>query len=482
MTNKFLVKIGLIFILIHNLNADDTSDDLAGFADEEVIVNVDDELSGFLEEDTNENLVEIESIKEDKSLFSLSGDLAFKTSAGYKNHKVKAHKIDSKGIDYTGINQAQISLSLQLDAKLSNDWKMRISGDAYYDAIYDINSHNHYNNDIIDEYKTQLRFDDVYIQGKLRDDLYLKAGRQIVVWGKSDSIRITDVINPIDNRLAGMTDIEDLRLSVGMAKLDYYFEDWNFSFMLIPESRVMLEAPPRSEFFPVDSVFSNAPDPFLNLHEPSTSWANMQYALAINGVFSGWDLSFYGADVLDQKWYLDLPSMSRKFSRIKMLGSAVNIAYGSWLFKSEVAFLNGVKYNSTSDSKNRLDALIGFDYMGIKDSVISIEFANRHIFDYEAQMSAENISAPDYVDKDEKQTAIRLTHSFANDTIGTNLLLLMYGSHWQHGGFARVWLDYEIADSLNGSFGVVNYIKGDRGYLESISNNDRIFLDITYSF
>ena len=492
MLAKYLLSISLLSLLTCSALADDVSDDLAGFDDEEVLVEEDgdlagfsddsDDLSGFAEEETiSQEALHVE--KEKESIFTLSGDLAFKTSAGYKSHRVKAYKTDVKGIDYSGINQAQTSLYLQLDAKLSHDWKMRISGDAYYDGIYDLNSHNDYNHDTKDEYRTQLRFDDVYLQGRLTPDLDLKVGRQIVVWGKSDSIRITDVINPLDNRLPGMTDIEDLRLSVGMAKFDYYEGDWNYSFMLIAESRIMLEAPARSEFFPVDSVFPTAaPDPFLELKDTATSWENIQYAMAANGVFSGWDLSFYAADVLDQKWYLDIKTRDRRVSKVKMLGSAVNIAYGSWLLKSEVAFLNGVRYNSTQDDKNRLDTLVGVDYMGINDTVLSLEIANRHIFDYEAQMSSESITSPDYVDNNELQTAIRVTRSFVNETINVNALLSMFGGDWQYGGFGRIWVDIELSDGLNASFGVVDYIDGDRPYIKSISNNDRVFADITYSF
>ena len=157
---------------------------------------------------------------------------------------------------------------------------------------------------------------DAYIQGRLSNDIDLKVGRQIVVWGKSDSIRITDVINPLDNRLPGMTDIEDLRLSVGMAKLDYYIGMFNISAMIIAENRIFIEAPARGEFFPVDSIFSTAPNPFIELKEPTTSWDNMQYALAINGVFSGWDLSFYAADVLDQKWHIDPVSKKRVVTKL----------------------------------------------------------------------------------------------------------------------------------------------------------------------
>jgi hypothetical protein len=457
---------------------DDDTNEIGGFDD----LDSSDELDGFSDNEVSDiALQEASTQSTEESIFSLSGNIAFKTSVGYREHQVKASPTDATGIEYSGINQAQISTYLQLDTKLSDDWKMRISGDAYYDAIYDINSNNNYNQDTLDAYKTQLRLDDTYVQGRITRDIDLKVGRQIVVWGKSDSIRITDVINPIDNRVPGMTDIEDLRLSVGMAKLDYYIGSWNLSAMAIVESRILLEAAPRGEFFPVDNIFPTAPNPFIELVTPDSSVENMQYAFAANGVFSGWDLSFYAADVLDQKWHIDTTVQKRVVTKVQMLGSAINIAAGSWLLKSEIAHLNGVKYNSTTDAKSRLDALVGVDYMGIKDTVLSLEIANRHIFDYEAQMS-QLIGLPDYVHEDELQTAMRATRSFVNDTINATALVSMFGHNWQYGGFARVWVEYEVMNAVNANFGIVDYIDGDKPFTKAIKDNDRVFADITYSF
>jgi len=59
----------------------------------------------------------------------------------------------------------------------------------------------------------------------------------VVVWGRSDTIRVTDVLNPIDNRRPGMVDIEDLRLPVAMAKLDYFVGDWRVTPIAILEQR-----------------------------------------------------------------------------------------------------------------------------------------------------------------------------------------------------------------------------------------------------
>ena len=491
MTKRLLLSVTLASLLLSSslLGEESLNIDLGGFDTEEVVSEESADSEGFGDEEENSDLdgfgddetsivqETTPEVQKKELMFSLSGDLAFKTSYGYRDHEVKAYQADAQGIDYSGFNQAQTALYLQVDGKLSDNWKMRVGLDAYYDAIYNLHPSNNYNDDTLDAYKTQLMLTDSYIQGRLTNDIDLKVGRQIVVWGKSDSIRITDVINPLDNRLPGMTDIEDLRLSVGMAKLDYYIGSWNLSAMLIGESRIMLEAAPRSEFFPVDNVFPlGAPDPFIELVTPDNSWDNMQYAFAANGVFSGWDLSFYAADVLDQKWHINPVSSKREVSKVKMLGSAINIASGSWLLKSEVAYLDGVKYNSTTDEKSRLDALVGFDYMGIKDTVLSLEIANRHIFDYGSQMS-ELVAKPDYVDQNEIQTAMRATRSFENDSINATALISMFGSSWEYGGFARLWVEYDVMDAVVANFGIVDYIDGNKPFTKAISDNDRFFAD-----
>jgi len=457
-----------LFISFSMLHAQNIEDDLAGFGEDTQIESFD-ELDGFSDETLQVDTKEVKEQDKSSDNLKLSGDLAFKTAYG-----IKSHVVDD--IDYKGFNQAQTSLYLQLDAKLPAGFKVRISGDTFYDAIYDMHPNANYSDDILDAYKAQLRLDDVYIQGSLLDKLDIKLGRQIVIWGKSDSIRITDVINPLDNRLPGLTDIEDLRLPTTMLKLDYYLGDWELSAMAIAESRIMIEAPARSEYFNVDAIFAGAPDPFLELEQPDNSVDNMQYAFAANGVFSGWDLSFYAAEVLDQKWHIE--NTKRVVSHVKMAGGALNIAYGSWLLKTEAAYLDGVRYNSTTDAKNRFDALIGFDYMGFKDTTISLEVANRHIYEHESVMEI----GMDYVEKDELQTAMRYTKNFLNDTLDISALLSMFGSSWEKGGFGRVWLEYDIVDALNTEIGYVEYIGGDKPFLDMNKNNDRFFANIKYSF
>jgi hypothetical protein len=116
--------------------------------------------------------------------------------------------------------------------------------------------------------------------------------------------------------------------------------------------------------------------------------------------------------------------------------------------------------------------------MGLTNTTISVEVANRYIYDYESQMK-KNM---DFVEKNEMQTALRYTQNFFNDTLDISALLSMFGSSWEKGGFARVWLEYDIVDALNAEFGYVEYIGGDKPFLELNKDNDRVFANIKYSF
>ena len=91
---------------------------------------------------------------------------------------------------------------------------------------------------MLDDYEWEADLQDSYLEGPLLESLDLKIGRQVVNWGRSDTLRVLDVLNPLDNREPGRADIEDLRCSVGMVKLDWHIgRSWRITGIAIPEMR-----------------------------------------------------------------------------------------------------------------------------------------------------------------------------------------------------------------------------------------------------
>lgn len=384
-----------------------------------------------------------------------------------------AHKAPASGAtDYRGLSRLRAKLNLELDYDIAPKWRAHLAGYGFHDAAYQLNGRDNYSSEVLDAYESETELGEVWIQGKLADSLDLKLGRQIVVWGKSDNIRITDVLNPLDNREPGMVDIEDLRLPLTMAKLDYYVGDWGFSAMAIPEIRFNKNPAFGSDFYPYSIAM-----PYEKI--PGDGGDNTEYAFAANGIFSGWDLSLYWAQHFDDAPHRVTSGSTSKLqhSRLTMTGIAANVAVESWLLKLEMARFDGLEYSSApGETWQRLDTLLGIEYSGFTDTTLSLEIANRHISDFVAALKSDDLK------EDEWQTAFRYQGDFMHARLHLLALLSAFGTDLADGGFGRYSVAYDIADALTVTGGVVTYQKGDKLPFNSIYDNDRLFVDLKYSF
>jgi hypothetical protein len=264
-----------------------------------------------------------------------------------------------------------------------------------------------------------------------------------------------------------------------MTKLDYYRGAWNLSAMMIHEARVQKEAAIGSDFLPVH-IFPLPPGfTFPEDETPGLTPDESQYALALNGRFSGWDLALYRAEVLNSRWHFEAARTIRRYGKLRMSGAAANFAFGNLLVKTEAAYLAGLRYNTTAKEKNRLDLLAGLEYQGFTDTTLSLEIAERRVEGYETAMA----QAPDFTNETERQTALRATRSFSREKGSATYLLVLFASEGkQDGGFQRFWVDYDLADGLELSAGIVDYLGGEKPFFDAIADNDRVFADLSYSF
>lgn len=292
-------------------------------------------------------------------------------------------------------------------------------------------------------------------------------GTGYVVWGKSDNLRVTDVLNPLDLREPGLVDIEDLSLPLTMLKADYYLGDWGLSAIAIPEIRFNKTPASGSDFFPFAT-------PMPSERVPADGFGNAEYALAANGVFSGWDLSFYWADIYDDNPHLVIMENGARLAhnRLKMAGAAVNVAAGNWLLKSEIATISGLDFVGTR--KRHHDLLVGAEYAGFRDATVSLEVVRRHVVGFDSTLAAAGGVENEY------QTALRYTGDFLHDRLELTALASLSGAELDEGGFARVSAQYDLRDALTLSGGTVLYWEGERA--PAIADNDRVFVEMKYSF
>ena len=484
MLSRVVLSVALCSVLLH---AENVEKDLEGFDDtpvevtqqvqasENVMDGFDDEksTSTVTESSDTEDLMEgfsddssstegTEAVKEETMFSGFTGK--FTEQVAYALHNDAPHD---------GISSVKSSLLLDYEHKFENGIRVKVNAKAYYDAIYSFfKARDDFSKQEVDALESEVEIFDAYIEGKITDTLDYKIGRQVVVWGRSDTIRVTDVINPLDNRRPGMVDIEDLRLPITMAKFDYFMGDWRVTPIAIVEQRF-------SKNPPFGSVFN--PSPVL---VPSNeSYDDVTYALSIGGEFTGWDVNFYAAQIRNDEGQLQLPTSTQKkavikHDKIEMYGTALNVLTGAWLFKTELAYFDDLKYFSTGDKTfSRTDVLLGFEYKGIADTSISYDIVTRNMGGYDARLITESIP----LKKNEYQHAFRVSSDFMNATLTANYLISLYGEQLDEGGFQRAWVKYELGEGINMNAGIVDYIGGSV-FFDTIKDNDMVFADISYSF
>ncbi len=394
--------------------------------------------------------------------------------------------------DHRGWSRLRAELDLQLDVDIYKSWRFRISGRGFYDGVYEIQDDNDYTRKLINEYEDEVEFRETYIEGSPWSFLDVKVGRQIVVWGNTENFRVTDVLNPMDNRTPGLVDIEDLRLPVCMAKVDFYHGNYNLMAAVVPELRFDKIPVYGSDFFPAAQPLP--PDERL-ARNPD----NAELALAFSGILPGWDFSLYAARYFhDEAHYETIgqqmvgqmevspgvyqpvyqPVYERQRDQLWMGGASVNVASGDWMLKTELAYTNGYEFNRTRDAKSRLDTLLGVEYTGLTDISMTLEVVRNHYFDFDREMEL----FPDYTEETVYQAAFRYTQNLMYDRLELTFLALLQEVEGDDTTIERLSAAYDVTDRVTVTGGAIFYQGGDQVGYETLHKNNRAFLDVKYSF
>ncbi len=468
-----------------------------------------DDWGGFEEEEEFEVEIDHDEPAVSDRWWDIDGSFGVSTSINYFDHEFVNPTDDPPATtNWTGLSRLRARINLQLDFELPCDWKLRLSPYFWYDFTYLIRGPSNYTRQVLDEYEWEADLQDTYLEGPLLESLDLKIGRQVVNWGRSDTLRVLDVLNPLDNREPGRADIEDLRWAVGMVKLDWHIgRHWRITGIAIPEMRFDDLPAFGNDFAAFDVSGLGLPGdlllPFIfpNLIKPD-HFEDTEWAAAVSGIFEGWDVSFHFADVYEHIPRFEPPDganiivqidkgVAQVYDRILLAGAGGNYTFGSWLFKAEAAWLYGFEYTflddtipgpiprlDTTDKKSRLDVMGGVEYYGFNETTLALEIVNRHIFDYERPL----LGLPTFLRENSVEYAFRYTVDWMNARLSTTFLVIIFGWKAQDGAILRAQGSYTFRDGLVGTLGLLIYEDGDLPPLNVWGNNDRVFIDLKYSF
>ena len=169
-----------------------------------------------------------------------------------------------------------------------------------------------------------------------RNRLDVRAGRQILAWGRADGINPTDNLTGEDLTLLAPDD-DDRRLGTVALRASYYFGDLSVSGYLLPEF--------RGHRFPLPSPAAN-----LTFSRDAPEWPGDQWAVRVEqtGRAIDWSLSYFdGLDLLPDLGLPAAPVASRaadvidiSHHRVRILGADMAATAGRFGLRAEGAYVH----------------------------------------------------------------------------------------------------------------------------------------------
>lgn len=432
---------------------------------------LDDALSGFDEPAADSAPIQQDVVTLEPSPWTLSGSVSFAAAYDYAQPAPTAGNPD-----YRGLSRARPKVAFKLKGNLDDHFQhpVRVLAEvtAAHDLVYGVRGRGDYADTVKNSFERDVNLGELYANTALTDGLELTVGRQTVVWGTSDNLRVVDVINPLDKREIGMVDIENLRLPLAMARVDYVSGPWTTTALVIPHIRFDKTPPAYS---PYDATNGAAPQNDV----PKDGLGNAEIAATLRGNFSGWDISFHAANLYDDAGHKETVNATSRIrhSRVNMIGATADVALGNWLVKGEAANITGLQtLGDPGKDFMRTDILAGVEFTGLTDASLGFEVVNRHMHGWNQALVAEGLK------KDSQEYALRFSADYLHDRLHVTALTTRISPLTSGGGFSRASVEYDLKDALSITGGVVAYHDGARTPFSAIADNDRIFFEIKQSF
>ena len=224
----------------------------------------------------------------------------------------------------------------------------------------------------------------------------MRIGKQQVVWGKLDGLKVLDVVNPQDFRYFIVEDFADSRLTLWSAYADFNLGDWRTEVVVVPDSSGHVIPDPGAWFelrAPRFRFGANASTPATPTRAiaPSSGFDDTGFGLRVSRDFglavisgvahSGRDPEPLGRIVLDAGG----PVVVTELERRDTLGLSADIGLGAAVVRFEIAQHPDRWFNTREPTglervrRDQTRTAIGVDVNGPFESLINVQYLDDRV-------------------------------------------------------------------------------------------------------
>jgi len=395
----------------------------------------------------------------------LDNSLEIESAIGIQS--ATGHKLES-------IFTPEIKAELPDDVELTAIARMR--SDAYNHLTPSTHSH------------AEIR--ELYITKEI-GDAFITLGKQQIVWGKADGIKVLDVVNPQDFREFILDDFEDSRIPLWTANIEIPLGDIDAQFLWIPD-QTYHKLPETGAAFALTSplllptVPAGIPVNILPVAKPNRFLADSEAGLRLSTFWKGWDLSLnylYHYDDTPVFFRRINPNatsitITPKHTRNHLIGATFSTAIGKLTLRGEVGYGIGrtISTNSISDADgvvktDELSYVLGFDWFGFSDTLISLQLFQTWLPKYRQGVIRERLDT---------STSLLVRRNFSNDTVIVETLWIHNAN--QGDGLIRPKITYALNDHISLWAGADIFYGNQKGLYGQFNKLDRMTSSFEINF
>jgi hypothetical protein len=345
-------------------------------------------------------------------------------------------------------------------------------------------------------------FNDQYAEFSLRE-FYVdtnwaqsswRIGKQQVVWGQADGIKVLDVVNPQSFREFILDDFDDSRIPLWMLNAEVPVgSEGSLQFLWIPDTTYHELAEQGTPFafrspLLVPSLPAGIDGRVLPVDKPDDPLGDSDAGLRYSVFVGGWDLTlnylyhYQDMPVLYQGVDASGPgiraTVAPAYERNHLFGGTASNVLGDVTLRAELAYNSDTYQLSTQVSDNgiarsaEVASVLGLDWqLGSADTLLSAQWFQSHLLDYDSSVGREQT---------EHNLSLLFRRGFANETVHFNALGIYSPTNqdsWLHLKLSYLW-----RSNLEVWLGA-DVLSGDReGLFGQFTDQDRLLVGLEWGF
>lgn len=316
----------------------------------------------------------------------------------------------------------------------------------------------------------------------------LRAGKQQIVWGALDGIKVLDVVNPQSFREFILDDFGDSRINLWSVWLDVPLGSWRLELAAVPDTTTH-EIPAPGAYFELTAPrwrFGAAGD------EPALPTSREGHGgrlddglagLRLSRWARGFDLQLVAVSGLDHEPLGRLavgpngPHVELYHERRNLFGFSAQFATGPANLRTEVSYQPDRTFNALQAAeldtvdRSQWRAAVGVDLTAPWDIFVNAQYLYDHVNDAPATLVR---PSTDHL------ATLFLRKTFRYETLRTELR--WYGSTREDDGLLRAALEYQLADNTKVRLAAESFYGNRDGVFGQFADRDRVTLALSHTF